>query len=59
MDESRLVVRLFFVCSVLPSAFSHHFLGGNIMMRPKPGGAESEVNTLLQRVYTSFIICVL
>ena len=45
MYPSRLVINLLFLCSVFPNAFSSHFMGGNIMVRPKPGGAHSEVSS--------------
>ena len=47
MHESGMVGCLLFLCSVFTIAFSSHFLGGNIVVRPKPGGAESEVNIVL------------
>ena len=43
MCDSALIVCLLFLCSALPSAFTSHFLGGNIMVRPTLRGVQSEV----------------
>ena len=55
---AAVVIYLMFLCSVLPSSYSSHFLGGSIMVRPKPGGAQSEVNIILSSALcATYVLC--
>ena len=39
---------LLLLCCVLPTVSSNYFLGGSIMVRPKPGSANTEVRTSIR-----------
>ena len=59
MYGSWLVLYILPLCCVLPIAFSNHFLGGSIMVRPKPGSANVEVRKCISIhiIVASYLLC--